>query len=79
MTAGRVLPALDAAAIVHFNCKELDNGNAEKGLSDEGGAAEGDWRLVLDSELNVDARSLIHTEDGFLTRSLIGVQEASHD
>ena len=50
-----------------FNSEDLENGNAEKGLSDGVGAGEGAWRLQLSSELDMEVLSYIRTSDGFLT------------
>ena len=38
-----------------------------KGLPDGVGPGEGDWRLVLDSELDIEVLAYIRTEDGLLT------------
>ena len=65
--AGPVVLTLDANETAHFNSKDLEDGNADKGLSGGVGPGEGDWRLVLDSDLDFEVLSYIRTEDGFLT------------
>ena len=51
----------------HFNSDDLELGNADKGLSGSTGAGEGDWRLELGSDLDIEVLSYIRTDDGFLT------------
>ena len=53
--------------VVHFNSDDLEQGSSSKGLSGGVGAGEGDWRLELTSELDIEVLSYIRTEDGFLT------------
>ena len=65
--AGPVTLAIDAGAVVHFNSGDLEDGNAAKGLPDGVGQGEGDWRLVLESELDFEVLTYIRTWDGFLT------------
>ena len=60
--------ALTANQTVHFNSNDLEMGNDDKGLSGGTGAGEGDWRLVLASELDIEVLAYIRTtHDGFLT------------
>ncbi len=65
--AGPVTLHLAANAAVHFNSKDLEAGNAGKGLAGGVGTGTGDWRLVLESELDIEVLSYIRTADGFLT------------
>ena len=58
---------LAASQTVHFNSNDLELGNEDKGLSGGTGAGEGDWRLVLGSELDIEVLAYIRTTDGFLT------------
>ena len=53
--------------VVHFNSDDLEQGSSSKGLSGGTGAGEGDWRLQLVSDLDIEVLSYIRTEDGFLT------------
>ena len=52
---------------VHFNSNDLETGNAGKGLTGSTGPGEGDWRLELTSEADIEVLSYIRTTDGFLT------------
>ena len=52
---------------VHFNSHDLEVGNAQKGLSGSTGAGDGDWRLELSSEGNVEVLAFVRMPDGFLT------------
>ena len=60
---------LDAHAAAHFNSWDLQFGNESKGLS--GGIGHqhggGDWRLELQSDLDLEALAYVRTEDGFVT------------
>ena len=64
---GPVTLSIGAVETVHFNSSDLEDGNAAKRLPDGVGPGEGDWRLVLDSDLDFEVLSYIRTEDGFLT------------
>ena len=50
-----------------FNSMDLEQGNAEKGLSGGIGSGSGDWRLEFESELDIEVEAYIRTTDGFLT------------
>ena len=64
---GPITLSVDAGATAHFNSGDLEDGNAAKGLPTGVGSGEGDWRLVLDSDLDFEALSYIRAGDGFLT------------
>ena len=65
---GPVALALGARATVHFDSGDLENGNAARGLSaGVGTPGEGDWRLELRSDLDIEALAYVRTADGFLT------------
>ena len=49
------------------NSDDLEQGSPQKGLSGGTGAGEGDWRLELTSELEIEVLSYIRTTNGFLT------------
>ncbi len=59
--------SVGANRTVHFNSDDLERGNPAKGLSAGVGAGEGDWRLALSSELDIEVLAYIRTGDGFLT------------
>ena len=67
MTYDAISLAIDAGQTVHFNSDDLEMGNPAKRLSAGLGAGQGDWRLDLSSDLNVEALAYIRTTDGFLT------------
>ena len=58
--------SLAAGQTIHFNSNDLEEGNATKGF-DGIGTGQGDWRLQLSSDLDIEALSYIRTTDGFLT------------
>ena len=64
---GPVSLSLDAGATRHFNSEDLEQGNAAKGLSGRLGNGQGDWRLELASDLDLEPSAYIRTPDGFLT------------
>ena len=64
---GPLTLSIDAHQTVHFNSNDLEAGNAGKGLTGSTGVGEGDWRLTLSSDLDVEVLSYIRTTDGFLT------------
>ena len=59
--------SVGAGEAAHFNSQDLELGDASKGLARGIGAGEGDWRLELSSEADIDVLAYIRTEDGFLT------------
>ena len=59
---------LDPGETAHFNSGDLEEGNASKGLTGRTGRlGQGDWRLVLASDLRIDAMAYVRTSDGLLT------------
>ena len=77
---GPITLSVDAGATAHFNSGDLEDGNADKGLPEGVGSGEGDWRLVLASDLDFEALSYIRTGDGFLTamHDVAPVRDGSH-
>ena len=65
--AGPVTLSMSAKATTHFNSGDLENGNRDKGLSGRTGGGAGDWRLQLETDLDIEALAYIRTTDGFLT------------
>ena len=59
--------SLDAKQTRHFNSGDLENGNPDKELSDGVGDGTGNWRLELETDLDIEALAYIRTPDGFLT------------
>ena len=64
---GPVTLSLEARAGAHFNSQDLENGNSEKGLSGRAGNGEGNWRLELSTDLEIEHLAYIRTMDGFVT------------
>ena len=65
--AGAIDIALQASETVHFNSDDLERGNAAKGIAAGIGTGVGDWRLVLETELDLNALTYVRTSQGFLT------------
>ena len=66
--AGTETLSLAANGAIHFTSRDLERGNADKGLSGVG-AGTGHWRLVLTSSLDIQPLAYVRTTDGsFLTR-----------
>ena len=57
--------ALAAGHTASFNSDDLEAGNADKGLEPGIGDGTGHWRLVLATELDIEARGYVYTSDGF--------------
>ena len=80
MAYGPLMLSISGDQTVHFNSDDLETGNAGKGLTGSTGAGQGDWRLELTSELDIEVLSYIRTTDGFLTamHDLAPVEEGVH-
>ena len=63
----RVTLTLAAHEVRPFNSDDIELGNVSKGLAGSTGSGEGDWRLELSSDLEIDVLAYIRTQDGFLT------------
>ena len=60
--------ALGASQSVHFNSDDLEQGNPAKGISAGVGDGEGDWRLLVETDLEiVGPLAYVRATDGFLT------------
>ena len=68
--ADPVTLTIDANETVHFNSGELEDGGdsaTRKGLSGTTGSGTGNWRLELETDLDIEPLAYIRTpEDGFL-------------
>ena len=51
----------------HFNSNDLEEGKPEKGIAVGIGRGVGDWRLQLETDLDVNALAYVRTRRGFLT------------
>jgi len=58
---------LDAYATEHFTSDDLESGNRDIALTGRTGPGQGDWRLELTSELDIEALCYARDADGFLT------------
>ena len=58
--------SLNAWEAKHFISDDLEMGNSSKGINGVGGGM-GDWRLVLESDLDIEVLAYVRTYDGFLT------------
>jgi len=66
--AGSVEVPLMGNQVLHFNSMDLENGNPAKGIQTGIGAPrQGDWRLLLQSGVRINALAHVRTRDGFLT------------
>ena len=64
---GPISLSLDAKETVHINSEDLERGNRSKGLPSGVGSGHGDWRLELDTNLDIEPLGYIRTSDGFVT------------
>lgn len=65
---GPLMLAVGARQTAHFNSTHLENGDPDKGWSTGTGPGEGDWRLTLSSDLDVEVLSYIRMlQSGFVT------------
>ena len=73
--------ALAADQARHFNSVDLEAGNPGKGLSAGVGSGEGAWRLVLETELDIEPLAYIRTQGGFVTsmHDLVPPVEGRHE
>ena len=67
MQYGPLTLEIGAGETVHFNSDDLEQGNADKGLTGATGSGEGSWRLALTSTLDIEVLSYLRTHDGFVT------------
>lgn len=66
--AGPTTLALGARQTVHFNSRDLEVGNAAKGLAlGVGSPTRGDWRLEIVSESDIRVTSFVRAAGGILT------------
>ena len=64
---GPVTLEINAKATRHLNSDNLESGNDDKGLSQGLGDGDGNWRLELETTLDIEPLAYIRTEDGFVT------------
>ena len=64
---GPLSVSIQGRRTIHLNSQDIESGNPDVGLSGGTGSGSGDWRLVLSSELDVEALAYARTADGLLT------------
>lgn len=64
---GSVVLTLPANAAVDLDAQDLEQGNAEKGLSGALGDGSGKWRLQLSADVEIMVQSLVESQSGGLT------------
>lgn len=74
---GPVSLSLSAKQARQFNSRDLERGNPRVGLSGGVGNGTGNWRLELNTSLDIEPLAYIRTPDGFLTSMHDLVQEAN--
>ena len=57
---------IEAQQVIHFSSTDLERGNATNGITTGVGGGQGDWRLVLDTELDIEPLAYVHTSTGFV-------------
>ena len=57
---------VNARQAIHFTSADLERGNEDLGIPIGIGGGQGDWRLVLDSDLDIEPLAYVQTEAGFL-------------
>ena len=81
MLAEPVILAIGAAATVHFNANDVEQGDVGKGIEKGiGTPSQGNWRLRLSSGLDLEILSYSRTFDGFVTslHDVVPVDENVH-
>lgn len=65
--AGQVTLSIGADSSRHFNSEDLESGNSGKGLSGGVGNGQCNWRLELETDLDILPLAFVRTGDGFVT------------
>ena len=63
---GPVTLELDAGETLQFSSTDLERGNGALGIATGIGGGQGDWRLVLDTPLDIEPLAYARTEAGFV-------------
>ncbi|MCY3857611.1 MAG: hypothetical protein OXG25_01740 [Gammaproteobacteria bacterium] len=64
---GPISLSMEGRHTVHFDSDDLENGDTDDLLSEGVGSGDGDWRLELTSESDIEVLVYVRTSDGFLT------------
>ena len=65
--AGPITLSIGANSSRRFASADLEEGNADKGLSDGVGSGQCSWRLKLETDLDILPLAFVRTGDGFVT------------
>ena len=65
--SGPITLSLSANQTKHLNSADLEIGNPDKGLSGGLDDGDGDWRLDLTTDLDIEVLGYVRTSDGFVT------------
>ena len=63
---GPIALEMAAGQAVRFSSADLERGNAALGIETGIGNGQGDWRLVLETPLDIEAFAYVHTPAGFI-------------
>ncbi len=63
---GPVTLGIGAGQTIQFSSMDLERGNEALGIATGIGGGQGDWRLVLDTPLDIEPLAYVHTEAGFV-------------
>ena len=63
---GPVSLEIQAGQAIRFSSTDLERGNDALGIATGIGGGQGDWRLVLDTSLDIEPLAYVHTPDGFV-------------
>ena len=65
---GPITLTLDAQAAIEFNSTDLERGDDTLGIAPGVGDGEGDWRLLIESDLDIEPLAYVRTSTGFMDR-----------
>ena len=63
---GPVTLSLDARAAIQFSAADLERGSTARGFASGVGDGEGDWRLLFESDLDIEPLVYVETPAGFI-------------
>ena len=77
---GPISHDMEARTSAHFNSDDLESGNADKGLSGGIGDGHGDWRLELNTALDIEPLAYVRSAGGFVTamHDVVAEGESTH-
>lgn len=65
---GPIVVPIEAGQAIEFSSTDLEQGNADKGIAAGIGAGQGDWRVVLETALEIEPLAYSRTSTGFTDR-----------